>query len=224
MMILNPFFPRMPEPKRQKIDDFQLNLQETAALHQKYQNSLPYKHAVVDDLFSPSLLRKVYHEINQLQFTRKETDIYKINQTGDLANIDGLEGEEKEALKSLNQLKQALYSSEFKTFVQEVTGCGEMSMVQDLSINKYSPGCHLLNHDDVIGSRLVSYILYLPDEEVCSNGGGKLELYPVLEAGIPDVAPSVIIEPKWNRMVFFTVQPGYVCLILVILFILLKRY
>ena len=85
-----------------------------------------------------------------------------------------------------------------------------------ISINKYSPGCHLLNHDDVIGSRLVSYILYLPDEEVCSNGGGKLELYPVLEAGIPDVVPSVIIEPKWNRMVFFTVQPGYAYLILVI--------
>jgi Rps23 Pro-64 3,4-dihydroxylase Tpa1-like proline 4-hydroxylase len=33
------------------------------------------------------------------------------------------------------------------------------------SINVYTEGCHLLCHDDVIGSRRLSYILYLTDPD-----------------------------------------------------------
>ena len=43
------------------------------------------------------------------------------------------------------------------------------------------PGCHLLCHDDVIGTRRVSYIIYLtdPDDEWEERDGGALELYPL---------------------------------------------
>ena len=51
-----------------------------------------------------------------------------------------------------------------------------------MAVNSYTQGCHLLNHDDVIGSRRVSYILYMPlphDQTWEKNWGGALELYPV---------------------------------------------
>lgn len=45
----------------------------------------------------------------------------------------------------------------------------------------YPKGGHLLCHDDVIGTRCVSYIMYLtdPDQEWSKHSGGALELYPV---------------------------------------------
>ncbi|KAK9728977.1 putative component of NuA3 histone acetyltransferase complex [Basidiobolus ranarum] len=80
-----------------------------------------------------------------------------------------------------------------------------------MSTNIYRNGCHLLNHDDVIGTRRVSYILYMPnpDEPWEVEYGGALELYPVVEKGAPAVCPTVSIPPKWNQIAFFTVQPGH---------------
>lgn len=47
-------------------------------------------------------------------------------------------------------------------------------------------GGHLLNHDDVIGTRAVSFIIYLtdPDEPWTAADGGALELYPLAEGAI----------------------------------------
>ena len=83
-----------------------------------------------------------------------------------------------------------------------------------MSLNSYTTGCHLLNHDDVIGTRRVSYILYMPcpyDKPWPREYGGALELYPVREgADVPEpkVAPVKAIPPSWNQFVFFEVQPG----------------
>ncbi|KAF2460014.1 Oxoglutarate and iron-dependent oxygenase degradation C-term-domain-containing protein [Lineolata rhizophorae] len=86
-----------------------------------------------------------------------------------------------------------------------------------MAINVYTPGCHLLCHDDVIGSRRVSYILYLtdPDKPWRAEWGGALRLYPTETMGegeeralvpLPDF--SVVIPPAWNQLSFFAVQPG----------------
>ena len=84
-----------------------------------------------------------------------------------------------------------------------------------MSVNTYTKGCHLLNHDDVIGTRRVSYILYMPLPHYQGwqkEWGGALELYPtkpgpdgVLE---PEAVPSKTIPPSWNQFIFFEVQPG----------------
>lgn len=44
-------------------------------------------------------------------------------------------------------------------------------------------GGHLLNHDDVIGTRAISFIIYLtdPDDSWTAENGGALELYPLVE-------------------------------------------
>lgn len=126
--------------------------------------------------------------------------------------MDGLPKHELEQLSSLFELRNALYSADFRNFISQVTDCGPLSgSKMDMSINSYQAGCHLLNHDDVIGTRRVSYILYLtdPEDPWKPKDGGALELYPVIKKGIPDNEPTVIIPPQWNQFVMFTVQPGH---------------
>ena len=60
-------------------------------LRQEIEDAKPYNWGTILDLISPGLLRDVRREIEtQIHFTQKETDIYKVNQSGDLANLSGL--------------------------------------------------------------------------------------------------------------------------------------
>ena len=186
----------------------------------EYATSGPYKHAVIHELVDDKLLRSVRDEIrNNVQFTPKETDIYKIHQSGDLANLDGLDDESLAKLPSLLALRDAVYSKTFRNYVSGITGCGPLSgRKTDMAINVYIPGCYLLCHDDVIGSRRVSYILYLtdPDKPWQPEWGGALRLFPVqkqenkdgevAKTPLPDVVKA--IPPAWNQLSFFAVQPG----------------
>lgn len=179
-----------------------------------------YKHGVIRPLIESSLLRAVRNEIQEhLSFTEKETDIYKIHQSGDLANLDGLDDASLSKLPSLLKLRDALYSARFREYLSSVTGSGKLSgRKTDMAINVYTEGCHLLCHDDVIGSRRISYILYLtdPDTPWQPGWGGALRLFPTTtekdengeEVKIPSPDFSLSIPPQFNQLSFFTVQPG----------------
>ncbi|KAF8429004.1 Oxoglutarate and iron-dependent oxygenase degradation C-term-domain-containing protein [Tirmania nivea] len=182
-----------------------------------YTASEPYKHAVIQPLIDDSLLRNVRKEIlNNLHFTRKETDIYRIHQSGDLANLSGLSPTALKLLPSVLQLRNAMYSKQFRDYISEATNCGPLSGKKtDMAINVYTRGCHLLCHDDVIGSRRVSYILYLtdPDDQWKPQWGGSLRLYPTIlmddgRSRVPSAEWSKVISPAWNQLTFFAVQPG----------------
>ncbi|KAI1473441.1 Oxoglutarate and iron-dependent oxygenase degradation C-term-domain-containing protein [Daldinia eschscholtzii] len=187
---------------------------------QGYAKSTPYKHSVIHELIDDTLLRSVREEIkDNVSFTPKETDIYKIHQSGDLANLDGLDDEALARLPSLLALRDAIYSQAFRDYVAHITGCGPLSgRKTDMAINVYTPGCYLLCHDDVIGSRKVSYILYLTDPDIPwkPEWGGALRLFPVqtikgkdgevAKTPTPDV--TKVIPPAWNQLSFFAVQPG----------------
>jgi prolyl 3-hydroxylase /prolyl 3,4-dihydroxylase len=186
----------------------------------QYANSEPYKHCVINELIDDKLLRAVRGEIKEnVSFTPKETDIYKIHQSGDLANLDGLGDEALSKLPSLLALRDALYSEKFRDYVAHITGSGPLSgRKTDMAINVYTPGCFLLCHDDVIGSRRVSYILYLTDPDIPwkPEWGGALRLFPVQDregkdgkvAKTPEADVSKVIPPAWNQLSFFAVQPG----------------
>ena len=158
---------------------------------------------------NPTLLSSVRDEIlTHLHFTPKQTDIYSVSQTGDLANLSGLPSSELESLPSLLKLRNALYSQEFRDFLCAVTGVKALSGTKtDMSINSYEKGGHLLTHDDVIGTRSVSFILYLVkgDEEDGwrEEWGGGLRLYKTSEDGVPENDPCLTIPPKWNQMTMF---------------------
>ncbi len=186
----------------------------------QYASSTPYRHSVITELVDDALLRKVRSEIKaNVHFTLKETDIYKIHQSGDLANLDGLDDEALAKLPSLLALRDGLYSQAFRDYVSHITNCGPLSgRKTDMAINVYTPGSYLLCHDDVIGSRKVSYILYLtdPDTPWQAEWGGALRLFPVVDrkgkdgevakTPLPDVVK--VIPPAWNQLSFFAVQPG----------------
>jgi len=188
------------------------------AYRSAYTRSGPYKHAVVSNLIDDALLRSVRTEIlDNIHFTPKETDIYKIHQSGDLANLDGLDPAALKKLPSLLKLRDSLYSYDFRQWVSHVSGAGLLSGKKtDMAVNVYVPGCHLLCHDDVIGSRRVSYILYLtnPDKPWQGEWGGALRLYPTdIQQGddgknykVPQSMWSEVIPPAWNQLSFFAVQ------------------
>lgn len=173
----------------------------------------PYTHGCIPALFSDTLLRRVRDEIAQnLHFTKKETDIYKLFQSGDLRNLSGLDDSDRSKLANLFDLREALYSQQFRDYVSYVTGCGALSGVkQDLSMNVYQKSCHLLTHDDVIGSRRISFILYMPDPDepwVYPEYGGALRFYPTIKPNVPAADWTKVVPPAWNQFAFFTVQPG----------------
>ncbi|KAI1626413.1 Oxoglutarate and iron-dependent oxygenase degradation C-term-domain-containing protein [Exophiala viscosa] len=190
------------------------------SFRKSYAGSGPYPHAVVPSLIQESLLRSVRSEIiAHIHFTQKETDIYRIHQSGDLANLSNLDAESLKHLPSLVHLRDALYSSDFREWVSTVTGAGKVSGKKtDMAVNVYTPGSYLLCHDDVIGSRRVSYILYLtdPDHPWQPEWGGGLRLYPTEtkqnKAGeniqVPLAEHSLNIPPSFGQLSFFAVRPG----------------
>lgn len=184
----------------------------TTSLKDSVEKSQPYRWGTVTEIINNELLRSVRKEVlSEIAFTKKETDIYKVFQSGDLANLSGLDWDDLLRLPSLYKLRAAIYSQEFRDFISAVTGCGSLSGVKtDMSINTYTKGCHLLTHDDVIGSRRVSFILYMPDPDHTwkPQYGGALRLFPAIVPNVPEIDPSEKLVPQFNQMAFFTVQPG----------------
>lgn len=176
------------------------------------QQSQPYRWGTFSELFDDTLLRQVRKEVlEEIHFTKKETDIYKVYQLGDLANLLGLDWNDLLRLPSLYKLRAAIYSQQFRDAVLAVTGCGKLLGVKtDMSINTYRKGCHLLTHDDVIGSRRVLFILYMPepDKQWKASYGGALRLFPAIVPNVPHTDFSAKFVPQFNQMAFFTVQPG----------------
>lgn len=175
-------------------------------------DSQPFRWGTIKELVDDTLLRQVRKEVlSEIAFTKKETDIYRVYQSGDLANLSGLDWDDLSRLPSLYKLRSAIYSEEFRDVISKITGCGKLSGSKtDMSINTYTKGCHLLTHDDVIGSRRVSFILYLPDPDKTwkSHYGGGLRLFPAIVPNVPKTDYDVKLTPQFNQMAFFTVQPG----------------
>eukprot|EP01039_Chlorochromonas_danica_P008261 gene8261-9110_t len=196
------------------------NPEKTFELFERYRTSGPYPHANIENICEHDFMRAVHEElVGNMKANFKETDLFKVFQTDELGITEASVMEK--TMPHLLKLRTALYSKEFRDFVQQITGCGELTDRVDLSSNAYANSCHLLCHDDVIGTRRISFIIYLsdPDEEWKEEDGGALELYPLdgssvvftPEAGpqgIPVAMPTKSILPTFNSIAFFTVLPG----------------
>jgi len=173
--------------------------------------SRPYPHVSIENVFDDAFLRNCLEELKTcLTGNFKETDLFKVYQTMDLANLESCIADQS-SVKNLLRLRGFLYSPEFRAFVERTTGCANLDGSVDCSCNLYTPSCHLLCHDDVIGRRKVSYIIYLtdPDEEWKATDGGQLELYGIgVDGANPCSSPESSLLPKWNSMIMFEVLPG----------------
>jgi Rps23 Pro-64 3,4-dihydroxylase Tpa1-like proline 4-hydroxylase len=180
-----------------------------------HDNSGPYTHSVLYPLCDDSFMRLVHSDaLTNMTATFKETDLFKVFQTGDLATLSS-SGPGASKMRHLLALRDAIYSERFRKLVGDVMGCDDLTEKVDCSANAYTHGCHLLCHDDVIGTRRISYIIYLtdPDCEWTAEDGGALELYPLegdknAQQGVPVPSPTNNLLPRFNSMALFRVQPG----------------
>lgn len=101
--------PRMPQPLSRPSKGQQLLL--SLSLPSLSANNRP-----------PSALQVREEIITNVQATYKETDLFKMFQTGDLANLDALPPEQAAKLASVFRLRQAIYSPDFRSFISQVTG------------------------------------------------------------------------------------------------------
>lgn len=184
-------------------------------LKQEYALNKPYPHVVLSDLFEDSFLEKLILEIKDHSVvTFKESDLYKVYQSMDFANLNPNDPDVVKKLPHVMQLRELLYSTEWRRFIEEVADLppGILSDQIDCACNCHITGCHLLCHDDVIGSRCISYILYLTEKDWKREEGGALELYgcvdPEAIQRVPDVVPLRTYLPILNNMAFFKVEPG----------------
>lgn len=154
---------------------------------------------------------KEIQENSKVKF--KESDLFRVYQSIDLGNLDDSASENQENLPHLLQLKAALYSPDYRAFVERIAHLKPNTLTgqTDCAANCHAPGCHLLCHDDVIGTRKVSYIIYLTEEGWEAEEGGALELYDhdeVDQKRVPQAIPCKTILPAFNSMAYFVVQPG----------------
>ncbi|CCD25269.1 oxidative DNA demethylase NDAI_0E04520 [Naumovozyma dairenensis CBS 421] len=195
------FNPKIWDPKYQQ------------ELRDEIASSKPFNWGSIPNLVDENLLRAVRKEIEtEIQFSKKETDIYKVNQSGDLANLSKLDWNDLSRLPNLFKLREILYSEKYRKFFSFITQSGDLSSEKtDMSINTYTKGCHLVPHDDVIGSRRISFILYLPDPDRTwkSHYGGGLRLYDTIMPNIPQNDPCAKLVPQFNQIAFFKVNPGF---------------
>lgn len=220
---------------------------ENKLLYESYAQVKPFPYRFITNAFSTKFLQDVREEIKtHAKVNFKESDLFRVYQSMDLANLHGDSAEDDVTNDTINknekgheetslpppqkihpkdipnvyQLRQVLYSEEFRHKMEAWTGLprGTLTDQVDCAANCHIQGCHLLCHDDVIGTRIISYIIYLTDDdpEWSAEEGGALELYDSTEvpgesAGyrVPDAIPSATVLPIFNSMAFFQVQPGF---------------
>jgi len=190
-------------------------LQNGEQIAELYQKATPYPHAVIDNFCIDGFLENILTELKHNSKVKfKETDLFRVYQSIDLGNLK--DGSELAAnMPNLMKLKNAIYSPQYRAFIENIAGleAGSLTDEVDCAANCHTRGCHLLCHDDVIGTRKVSYIIYLTDAtpEWTDSDGGRLELYEAIaeeDRFVPGALPVKTVLPAFNSMAYFVVEPG----------------
>ena len=183
-----------------------------ADIKKSYAGSKPYPHTSITNLFQPDFLKNMRDEIKSHSKVKfKESDLFRVYQSIDMANLDANK-ELADQLPHVMKLRELLYAQEWRSFIERMAGLPPSTLTSqiDCACNCHAPGCHLLCHDDVIGTRKLSYIIYLTEEDWEPKEGGSLELYgPQNDTAESSPIPVARVWPNSNSMAFFTVQPGH---------------
>jgi len=206
------------DPAPPNLKDFVLPevLDTVEQMKAAYTASVPYKYAAIPQVFQSTFIDKAIDEIqHNSKVNFKESDLFRVYQSMDLANLT--EEEHAKSMPNVWKLRNVLYSTEWRKHIEKICGLEEGTLIDkvDCACNCHIEGCHLLCHDDVIGTRKVSYIIYMTEEGWTAEEGGALELYDRVKVGdddsdeyVPEAVPAKTVLPTRNSMAFFVVEPG----------------
>lgn len=213
-------------PKHQTNVDFADILDPTLLsrrdkIRQSYDSAEPFPYAQIFDIFLEEFLNGVKDEIKtQTNVSFKESDLFRVYQSIDLANLDP-DSVQTQKFQRVMRLRELLYSDYWRAFMEDLSGLPPNTLTNkiDCACNCHAPGCHLLCHDDVIGTRKISYIIYLTEPDWKQEEGGALEMYnpqidDVSDSSNADDTPRSLpipVKRAWpifNSMAFFVVTPG----------------
>ena len=103
-------------------------------------NTSPFAYVSIEALCEKESARAISLEARNIQATKKETDLFKVFQTGELQIMDEHNPEHVAKLGTLMRLRRELNSDQFRELIETVTGCGKLSGQVDLSANAYNQG------------------------------------------------------------------------------------
>lgn len=159
----------------------------------------PFQVAIVENfLTKKSSITNLVAEMESIEWTRKQMDLYEFYQTTDLANIES---------ENLAQFYSFL-NADVRPWMEQLTGMKFQKI--SASCSMYNCGDFLLAHDDLLSDRLIAYVFYLSPWEgkkIWSDSmGGELELLKSDLNGQPQFQVEHKIHPSNNQFVFFKVE------------------
>lgn len=162
--------------------------------------SKPFKICIISELLGNSAFTdQLVDEMAQMEWHRKQMDLYEFHQTTDLANLPP---NAKPALKAFYNMLQ----NELLPWMKEITGLPLTRI--SASCSMYNYGDYLLVHDDLLSDRQIAFVYYLSPwfNEWTEQMGGALELFGTDPLTNQPKYPIVRkFSPRNNQFVFFRV-------------------
>ncbi|MBI1968894.1 2OG-Fe(II) oxygenase [Candidatus Woesearchaeota archaeon] len=177
------------EPAKLWIRKQYLQKKQKLLLKKRFQGARPFPHLVLSNFFVEEKLLPVLQAVRELPFFSKASDLFQFKQSADFSGM-------KEPV--LQEFRDALRSSAFTSFLEEITGMKLKSGAIDLAASLYQDTDFLLCHDDQLEQRLLAFILYF--STLKRQEGGALCLYDTQEK----IAKKIM--PRWNTFVIFRVS------------------
>lgn len=160
----------------------------------------PFKLCVISGfLENSSFVQEIVDEMSQMEWHRKQMDLYEFHQTTDLSNLPS---NAKPALKSFYNM----LSNDMLPWMKEITGLPLTRI--SASCSMYNYGDYLLVHDDLLSDRQIAFVFYLSPwcTEWSEEMGGALELFESDSfTGQPKYPIVQKFSPRNNQFVFFRV-------------------
>lgn len=162
--------------------------------------SKPFKICIISELLgNRAFTEQLVDEMAQMEWHRKQMDLYEFHQTTDLANLPP---NAKPALKSFYNMLQ----NELLPWMKEITGLPLTRI--SASCSMYNYGDYLLVHDDLLSDRQIAFVYYLSPwcKEWTEQMGGALELFETDSLTNQPKYPIVQkFPPRNDQFVFFRV-------------------
>lgn len=175
------------------VTDPYLNPSKIPLLRKQFIAAQPFPHLVLPQFLPPKKTRALVTAVSKEKFYAKESDLFQLKQTADLASTKN---------KQLADFRDLLYSQQFLWYMHELTGMWLAPRPVDLQGSLYEDTDYLLCHDDRVSGRTIAFLFYLSTMK--QGQGGTLDLYSSRNGKPFKVSKQII--PSAGTLAFFEVS------------------